>query len=146
LSTAVSGLTTLSSSAPIARSAAECPHVLQTGSWQQYVRSMLSNLPCPCASTQSAHIAIPRTIKQTIIKPYCFCNTQCEKSDKKGNLQRCLGWQLLKRLEDDADEFNALQVPHTTALAAEHCCTTLGCQHTIGCSRPPPAIQASNQC
>ena len=31
---------------------------------------------------------------------------KCDKQDKKGNLQRCLGWQLLKRLEDDAVAFN----------------------------------------
>lgn len=35
---------------------------------------------------------------------------KCDKQDKKGNLQRCLGWQLLKRLEDDAATFNAIQV------------------------------------
>lgn len=34
---------------------------------------------------------------------------KCEQQDKKGNLQRCLGWQLLKRLEDDATEFNRAQ-------------------------------------
>lgn len=34
---------------------------------------------------------------------------KCEKQDKKGSLQRCLGWQLLKRLEDDAATFNAIQ-------------------------------------
>ena len=34
---------------------------------------------------------------------------KCNKTDKKGNLQMCLGWHLLKRVEDDVDEFNRLQ-------------------------------------
>lgn len=33
----------------------------------------------------------------------------CHNLDKKGNLQRCLGWHLVKRLEDDAREYNQLQ-------------------------------------